>query len=77
MNVSISNVWRLRNERLGTPGGGLWGSQCPEGHVHFPQRIVCPECATALLAIADVEKQESTPIAVEFPIAISAFATIE
>lgn len=60
----------------GTPTGGLRGIRCPEGHVHLAPRPVCPECAAAILAIADEEKQEAL-IAVDFPVVISIFASAE
>ncbi|MBI2309650.1 hypothetical protein HYU89_02010 [Candidatus Collierbacteria bacterium] len=41
----ISCEWRLQNARYGTISGGLRGSICPEGHLQFPPREICPECA--------------------------------
>lgn len=43
--MEISRHWRLQPLRYGTPNGGLGGSICKEGHVHFPPREICPECA--------------------------------
>ena len=63
--------------RIGTPEGGLRGIRCPEGHVHLAPRPVCPECVTALFAVADAEKQAVEPIAIEFPVAMSALALAE
>ena len=40
----ISANWRLQETRYGTPLGGLQGSICPEGHLQFPPREICPEC---------------------------------
>jgi hypothetical protein len=40
----ISANWRLGKTRYGTPLGGLQGSICPEGHLQFPPREICPEC---------------------------------
>lgn len=44
---SISRNWRLQKTRYGSPLGGLWGSVCPEGHLQFPPREICPDCAAA------------------------------
>ena len=41
----ISREWRLQKTRYGTALGGLRGSVCPEGHLLFPPREICPECA--------------------------------
>ncbi len=66
-NVSVSNVWRLQQSRYGTPEGGLRGSVCPEGHVHFPPREVCPECAYLLFVEAEEMKQPELALRVELP----------
>ena len=40
----IPQNWRLQSARYGTASGGLQGSICPEGHLQFPPREICPEC---------------------------------
>lgn len=41
----ISANWRLQKTRYGTARGGLVGEICPDGHLIFPPRDLCPECA--------------------------------
>lgn len=42
--VEITRHWRLQRMRYGTPRGGLLGEICPEGHLIFPPRDICPAC---------------------------------
>ena len=51
----ISANWRLQKTRYGTAQGGLRGSACPEGHLQFPPREPCPQCAQELLTDTPIE----------------------
>lgn len=77
MSSSPSAVWRMQGLRYGTPEGGLRVFQCSGGHVHLAPRLVCPECAAVLLAVADGGNQEVEPIAIELPAVMTIFAMAE
>jgi len=54
--MEIARHWRLQRTRYGTARGGLVGEICPDGHLIFPPRDLCPECANAKTATGNVPR---------------------
>lgn len=63
--MQVAQYWREQRTRYGTATAGLVGTICPEGHKHFPLRLICPECAQAGFELAR-EKVTLDAIPVEF-----------